>query len=258
MQYTVKQLSILSGVSIRTLHYYDEIGLLKPASVSESGYRYYQESELLSLQQILFFKELGFELRQIQAILKQSNIARVDALKSQKQLLLEKTARIQTLISTIDTTIKHLKEKQAIKDAELFKGFEPDSEQQKRYEKYIQEYLSKKYGKEAHETIAQGYKDTKHWTQKEWQQARNESTAIAHKLLSLMQKEYPADSEEVQHVIAQHHAWIQQFWMLTKKTYKEHANFIMNTELKQFYDAYHPQLAAFMAQAIRIFAERKT
>ncbi len=62
MQFTVKQLSKLAGVSVRTLHYYDEIGLLKPSFIKENGYRYYEEKELLKLQQVLFFRELEFPL----------------------------------------------------------------------------------------------------------------------------------------------------------------------------------------------------
>ena len=69
MAYTVKKLSELSGVTVRTLHFYEELGILKPAYHGSNGYRYYEESELLQLQQILFFKELGFTLKQIQKVL---------------------------------------------------------------------------------------------------------------------------------------------------------------------------------------------
>lgn len=69
MAYTVRRVSGLSGVSIRTLHFYDEVGLLKPAYVSGSGYRYYEEPQLLTLQQIRFYRELGLELREIKSIL---------------------------------------------------------------------------------------------------------------------------------------------------------------------------------------------
>lgn len=69
MAYTVKKLSNLSGISVRTLHFYEELGLLKPAYYGSNGYRYYEAQELLQLQQILFFKELGLTLKQIQKIL---------------------------------------------------------------------------------------------------------------------------------------------------------------------------------------------
>ena len=68
MAYTVKQVSRMSGVSVRTLHFYDETGLLKPAFHGANGYRFYEEPQLLSLQQILFYRELGFELKQVESI----------------------------------------------------------------------------------------------------------------------------------------------------------------------------------------------
>ena len=69
MAYTVKQLATMSGVSVRTLHFYDETGLLKPAYNGSNGYRFYEEPQLLTLQQILFYRELGFELKKIERIL---------------------------------------------------------------------------------------------------------------------------------------------------------------------------------------------
>ena len=69
MDYTVKELAQISGISIRPLHWYDEVGLLKPAYHGSNGYRYYEEEQLLILQQILFFRELGFELKKIRKVL---------------------------------------------------------------------------------------------------------------------------------------------------------------------------------------------
>src|ERR1700689_535953 len=74
MAYTVKQVAAMSGVSVRTLHFYDETGLLKPAYHGANGYRFYEEAELLTLQQILFYRELGFELKQIKQILGRTNL----------------------------------------------------------------------------------------------------------------------------------------------------------------------------------------
>src|SRR3954468_13081704 len=78
MAYTVKQVAAMSGVSVRTLHFYDEAGLLKPAYVGAHGYRFYEEPQLLTLQQILFYRELGFELKQIQRILGRADFEKAD------------------------------------------------------------------------------------------------------------------------------------------------------------------------------------
>src|SRR5579872_2429367 len=166
MTYTVNKVATLSGVSIRTLRFYDEIGLLKPAFVGEQGYRYYEEEQLLVLQQILFYKELGFELRQIQDLLQQSDPDRVKALQSQKILLRNKITRMQTLTKTIDNTINHLERKKTMKEQDMFKGFDITPEQQKKYELELEEYFRNKPGgtKALEKTMAESKNNVKSWT----------------------------------------------------------------------------------------------
>ena len=123
MAYTVKQLAALSGVSVRTLHFYDETGLLRPAYHGPNGYRFYEEPQLLMLQQILFYRELGFELKQIKRILGRADFQKVAALQSHRKLLEEKLSRTGQLIETIDKTIQHLKGKEKMKTEEMFAGF---------------------------------------------------------------------------------------------------------------------------------------
>jgi MerR family transcriptional regulator, thiopeptide resistance regulator len=106
MVYTVKKLAELAGISIRTIRYYDEIGLLKPAYYGENGYRYYEDTQLLVLQQILFFRELGFELKQIRKILGRNDFDKIAALHSHKKVLQKDVERIRQLIKTIEKTIK--------------------------------------------------------------------------------------------------------------------------------------------------------
>ncbi len=123
MAYTVKQVATMSGVSVRTLRFYDETGLLKPAFHGTNGYRFYEESQLLTLQQILFYRELGFELKQIKRILGRADFEKVAALQSHREVLQENLARTQTLIETIDKTIQHLKGTKKMKSEEMFLGF---------------------------------------------------------------------------------------------------------------------------------------
>ena len=123
MAYTVKQLARISGVTVRTLHFYDEMALLKPAYTKANGYRFYQEPQLLMLQQILFYRELGFELKRISEILSQRKFEKLAALKSHRQVLEKNVTRTRTLIETIDKTIGHLKGGKRMKSEDLFKGF---------------------------------------------------------------------------------------------------------------------------------------
>src|ERR1700730_528322 len=123
MAYTVKQVSRMSGVSVRTLHFYDETGLLKPAFHGANGYRFYEEPQLLSLQQILFYRELGFELKKIKRVLGRRDFEKVAALQSHRKVLQKNLARTRMLIETIDKTIKHLKGTKKMKSEEMFLGF---------------------------------------------------------------------------------------------------------------------------------------
>src|SRR5580704_9144210 len=123
MAYTVRRVSGLSGVSIRTLHFYDEVGLLKPAYVSASGYRYYEEPQLLTLQQVLFYRELGLQLKEIKSILGQADFEKATALESHRSVLEKKLARTQTLIATINKTIEHIRGTNKMSSEEMFAGF---------------------------------------------------------------------------------------------------------------------------------------
>lgn len=123
MAYTVKQVAKMSGVSVRTLHFYDETGLLKPAYLGANGYRFYEEPQLLTLQQILFYRELGFELKQILRILGRADFEKVAALQSHRKVLQKNLTRTRRLIETIDKTIQHLKGTKTMKSQEMFVGF---------------------------------------------------------------------------------------------------------------------------------------
>ena len=92
MKYGVKELAEVSGVTVRTLHFYDEVGLLKPAYYGPNGYRFYEKKELLLLQQILFFRELGFELKQIKKILGRSDFDKCAALETHRGVLVKQLA----------------------------------------------------------------------------------------------------------------------------------------------------------------------
>src|ERR1041385_8569080 len=102
MAYTVKKLAKLSGVSVRTLHFYDELGLLKPARYGENGYRYYEKEELLRLQQILFYRELGFPLGEIAGLLSASREGQLRSLREHRRVLEKNERRTRELIRTID------------------------------------------------------------------------------------------------------------------------------------------------------------
>lgn len=122
MTYTVGKLAKLAGVSVRTLGHYDFMGLLKPDSVLPNGYRVYGQRSLLRLQQVLLYKELGFGLSQIREILDKPNFDTLKALMGHRQDLLEKIARLQAIVATVDETIEHMKGNKSMNDKDLFGG----------------------------------------------------------------------------------------------------------------------------------------
>ena len=120
--FTVKQLSKLAGVTPRTLHHYDEIGLLKPSRVGDNGYRYYGEESLLRLQQILFYRELDIPLEDIKKIMGRRDFDVLGALRSHKDALKKQVTRLNRLINTVDNTINHLKGNTIMSDKDILKG----------------------------------------------------------------------------------------------------------------------------------------
>ena len=101
----ISEVAKLTGITVRTLHYYDEIGLLKPSEITEAGYRLYSREDLEILQQILFFRELDFPLSQIKEIMNNPNYDKEEALKKQKELLIQQRQRIEGLIKLIEKRI---------------------------------------------------------------------------------------------------------------------------------------------------------
>jgi DNA-binding transcriptional MerR regulator len=133
MDYTVKQLGQLAGITARTLHYYDEIGLLKSERVAPNGYRYYGEASVLRLQQILFYRELDIPLEKISQLLNGDNFEAEEALRNHRKALEQRIERLKRLIETIEETILHLQGVKHMDDKNLFNAF--SDEEQEEYAK---------------------------------------------------------------------------------------------------------------------------
>lgn len=146
MLYTIKKIAEISGVSTRTLRYYDEISLLKPAQTNESGYRFYGEKEINRLQQILFYQELNIKLEDIKLILDQPNFSVERALTEHYQKLLMKKVRIENLIASIEKTMKYYRGEIKLADTEKFTAFKEKQilENEQQYGEEIRE----KYGED--------------------------------------------------------------------------------------------------------------
>jgi DNA-binding transcriptional MerR regulator len=122
VSWSIQQVARLSGVTARTLRYYGEIGLLRPARVGPNGYRYYEQEQLLRLQEILLLRELDMDLGTIAAVVDGAR-DRVEALRAHEQRLLAERGRLDRLARTVAATIAHLEEGTAMPAEELFEGF---------------------------------------------------------------------------------------------------------------------------------------
>jgi DNA-binding transcriptional MerR regulator len=250
MAYTVKKLAKISGVTVRTLHFYDEVGLLKPAYYGSNGYRFYEEEQLLMLQQILFFRELGFDLKQIQKVLGRTEFDKIAALTSHRKVLEIDLARTRKLIKTIDKTLEHLKGTKKMKDQELYWGF--SKEKQAEHEKY----LIDRFGEGMKEGIAESHGKVKNWRKAEWEKSSQDFDDLCKELVQMMEKCLATGSPEVQGMVRRHFEWLKKFWTPTRESYSGHSQLIVDSDLRKAYDAYHPQLAEYLAKAIKLFAEK--
>ena len=254
MAYTVKKLAEVSGVSVRTLHFYDEIGLLAPAYVGDNGYRYYEEEQLLMLQQILFFREMGFELKQIQDVLSQNDFDKLQALRTHKEVLLGKQQRLQELMHTIDKTIEQLNGGKKMKAQEMHEGFDP--QKQAEYDAY----LVNRFGDPVREIMAESKKNTSGWSKSTWAKSNQEWDSICKDLAKLMKAGQNVSSKPVQAVIKRHLDWLTAYWTPNHDSYMGLASCYTGLEWKQSFEPYdteHPKLACYFEEAMKIFADRE-
>lgn len=252
MVYTVKKLSEISKVSIRTLHFYDDIGLLKPSYIGSNGYRYYEEKQLLLLQQILFFKELGFELKEIHKIVSRKDFDKLLALTSHRNVLKNELLRIKKIIATIDKTVKHLKGVKKMKDDEMYLGF--NKEKQREYEKY----LVNRFGEKVNNDIHESNQKMKKWTKEELKENQKEFSDICSELVLLLNNNFKAESKEVQNIILRHYEWLKKYWTPSRESYIGLGKCYIEYEWKTAFkvDPEHPRLAKFLADGMKIFAEK--
>jgi DNA-binding transcriptional MerR regulator len=248
MAHTVKQVATMSGVSIRTLHFYDEIGLLKPAYTAANGYRFYETAQLLRLQQILFYRRLGFDLKEIAKVLDRRGFNKLAALKEHRQRLHQQLLETQQLLQTIDNTIEHLKGTRTMKTEELFAGF--NAEEQAKHE----DYLVTRYGESMKIQIKESKSRVGKWSKTEWQKASAGFEEICKDLVGCIKARQPAEGTEVQGIISRHFTWLKQFWIPTGESYLGHADLIEQSELRRAYEVYHPDLPEFVAKGIRHYA----
>lgn len=204
--YTVRQLAAVSGVTVRTLHHYDAIGLLSPACLGANGYRYYGREELLRLQQILFYRELGVPLGAIPQLLTLEGTDQISALRQHKQRLEALRERYKILIDTIDHTIAQLQGNKTMADADLYKGF--STEKQAEYEAWLIERHGEpmRRGIEASRTFHAKLSRT------ELDERGRQLHELEESLADALRRGMDPEAEQVDALVGQHRSWVGRMW----------------------------------------------
>lgn len=243
--WTVKGVAQLAGVSVRTMHHYDEIGLLKPTHVNPSGYRLYTEQDLERLQQVLFFRELGLSLTEIKQIIDSPGFDRRRALQEHKELLQERQERLSRLIRSIDRTLNAMERGARMDEKEMFDGFD-----QSQYE----EEARQRWGH------TEAYKEStaraKKYRKEDWDAIKQQGSEIEQQLAALMDR--GAADPEVQTWIGRHHQMINdRFYTCSTEIYRGLGDlYVADERFTAYYERIRPGMAAFMNEAMHLYCDK--
>lgn len=250
MDYTVQKLGQLAGISSRTLRYYDQIGILKPARINSAGYRIYSEKEVNRLQQILFYRELGIGLNIIKEILNAPSFDEIKALNQHRRQLLERRKQLDELLANVEKTIT-VKEGRikAMNDKEKFAGFKQKMIDENE-RKYGQE-IRAKYG---NESIDKSNMKIKGMTEEQYQEFKKLGTSVLESLKEAMTTGNPG-GELGQKTADLHRRWLSFSWdNYSKEAHAGLAQMYINDErFTAFYDQVQAGAAMFLRDAILIY-----
>jgi DNA-binding transcriptional MerR regulator len=254
MEYTILKLAKLAGISTRTLRYYDEIGILKPARISSSGYRIYGKAEIDRLQQILFYRELGLDLENIRSIVTAPTFNSARALRAHHEKLLAKREQLDTLIATVEKTIAETEGRTTMTDKEKFEGFK-----QKLIDDNEATYgteIRAKYGREQVEKSNKAFKDM---TKEQYDAFEKLGSDVLETLKAAFATGDPA-GELAQKAADLHRQWLSYTWgSYTKEAHAGVAQMYVDDErFTAYYDKEQPGLAKFLRDAVLVYTGMTT
>lgn len=248
MEYSINNLSKIAGVSTRTLRYYDEIGLLKPCRITSSKYRIYGEEEIDTLQQIMFFRELGVSLEEIKILITDSSFDKSGALENHLEELIQKRVQLDTLIKNVSKTIKTIKGEATMTTKEKFEGFKEKAikENEEKYGKEVKE----KYGES---TVEASNKKFKNMTKEDHDKVQALSMEINETLKMAFEKGDVA-SELAKKTVELHKQWLGFYWPQGLYSPESHIGlgkmYVEDERFKKYYDDIVFGSAEFLRDAI--------
>lgn len=249
-EWSIQQVARLSGVTARTLRYYDEIGLLRPTRVGVNGYRYYRQAQLTRLQDILLLRELDMDLATIAEVIDGEH-DRLDALRRHERRLVAERGRLDTLVHTISETISHLEEGTAMPAEEMFAGFPFTRETIDE----LEERAAERSGGAEQPYYDELKRRTADWSDAQFQQVEQEGADIERRMLELLRAGVAADDPAVFAVLDEDVAAQQKLITLNAAEYAKLGEaFAAAPELRAHLDAQDPRLAEYLRDAMVAYA----
>jgi DNA-binding transcriptional MerR regulator len=254
--YTVSEVAKLSGVSVRTLHHYHEVGLLKPASVGANGYRHYGEDELLRLQQILFHREVGLPLSEIARVLDAPDFDRAAALKAHRARMVVEAKRYRQLIHTIDETLAALEGATTMNEKRMYRGFEVDEAESAKGE----DWLRSRFGPGTQANIDRSRAVGANWSDEELETYYREGREFDAAVAKAMADGLAGSSGPVQDLVRAHCATVCRGWgvppskgacLMLAEIYRDGPMF------EPRFAQIGPGAAKYVGDAITTYAERE-
>lgn len=242
--YTVGQVARAARVTVRTLHHYDEIGLLSPSGRTRAGYRRYDDADLDRLQQILFYRELGFPLEEIAAILDDPDADPVGHLRRQHELLTGRIKRLQEMVEAIEFAMEARKvgiQLTPEERFEVFGDFDPDQ-----YAEEAEERWGDTEAYRESQRRASGY------TKEDWLRNKAENEDWGRRFVAVMESGAPADSEQARELAEEHRQLICRWFY--ECSYEIHTGladmYVTDPRFTEYYEKIKPGMARYLNEAI--------
>ncbi|MFG2330213.1 MerR family transcriptional regulator [Streptomyces sp. NPDC048604] len=250
MSYSVGQVAGFAGVTVRTLHHYDEIGLLSPSARSHAGHRRYDDGDLDRLQQILFYRELGFPLEQVASLLDDPEADPQAHLRRQHELLTARIAELQKMAEAVEHAMEAKKMGINLTPEERFEVFGDNDPEQ-----YADETENRWGDTEAYK---ESQRRTARYTKADWQRMQDENADWGRRYDAVMAEGEPADGERAMDLAEEHRQHINGWFY--DCGYKMHTclgdMYVADERFTAFYDAIRPGMAAHLRDAIHANARR--
>lgn len=248
--YTVSDVAKVTGITVRTLHHYDEIGVLHPSARSRAGYRIYDDADLERLQEILFFRELGFGLGEIRRSIADPGLDRRDILLRQRSLMVDQVSRFRQLVRTIDSALDAIDEGETMNKEEMFEvfgEFDPSEHQEEAKDRWGDTDLYK-----------ESQRRTKTYGKDQWKEAGAEGQAIGKRFAEMMASGVEATGESAMDLAEQHRRHISKWFYPC--SYEVHAGlgemYVADARFTKYWDDFRPGLALFVRDAFQANAGR--